>query len=119
MRRKPILLYLFLLSLFSSCATECDDILLMHGVWLEGQELQEFYTVRRLNNDTINRSGDQGVDSTWATTIGSLYEGQLQGNERFTLHINSRDSVSQTYDFVYKNGYCAVEKVSGPSTIHY
>ncbi|MGB6034748.1 MAG: hypothetical protein WBG42_00670 [Cryomorphaceae bacterium] len=97
---------------------DCNDILKIHGVRLEGENLQEVYTVRLSSNDTINRSTEFTTDTLWVPTIGDRYEGELQGSsETFRFHLFAQDSIVETYDFVYRDGECDVEKLSGPSEI--
>jgi hypothetical protein len=103
--------------LFISC-NDCDDIGIVHGVRIEGQNLQEFFTVRLETGDTINHFREISSDTLWALTIGGRYEEELRdGVENFRFHIRAQDTLELNYNFAYRTGDCHVEKVGGPEKI--
>ena len=111
---------LFLMIILFSCDEGCDDVFKSYGVRVEGQGIQEVYTVRTATNDTINRMTEVTQDTSVFMVAGDDLEGQLGSEgEPFIFHIKAQDSLLMTYDYVFRDGECHVEKQSGPTEISF
>jgi len=114
----PIIFCLGLLMALSSCL-DCNDVGFIYTITLEGEGLQEFYTVRSLTGDTLNRRTQIHSDTAVAVTVPASLEDEIENLEQFVFHLFARDTVFEKYDLVYRKAECNLEQISGPSTITY
>ena len=118
--RVSVSILLVTLFLLFSCDEECDDVFKSYGVRVEGQNIQEVYTVRTETSDTLNRMVDVAQDTSVFMVAGDELEGQLGSSEElFVFHIKAQDSLLMTYDYVFRYGECHVENQSGTSEISF
>jgi len=89
-----IILCLGLLMALSSCS-DCNDVGFIYSITLEGDGLQEFYTVRSLTTDTLNRRTEVLSDTAIALTITASLENKIENLEQFVFHLFARDTVSE------------------------
>jgi hypothetical protein len=101
----------------SACKENCDDVFRIHTVEVRGDGMQEAYTVRTFTGDTINRTSEVASDTTIYQIAGDEFQGNLRdGGENFLFHVVTNDSLYQ-YNYVFENGDCHVEKLSGHDRI--
>ncbi|MEM6631577.1 MAG: hypothetical protein AAF694_17990 [Bacteroidota bacterium] len=127
----PFLLTVFFASFLTSCdylkdllngngdpndPIICTDEFRTIGLEIEGGELDEFYTIRKSTNDTIQV--DFPVFETLYPVLDDSYQEELEGQVDEFEFVGFRESEELVRElFVIKADECHIEKVSGPDVI--
>jgi len=110
-------LFLSLIILSAACEDDCNDIHRIHTVEVRADSLHEAYTVRTQTDDTLNRYTEIAGDTNRFMLVGDEFQDRLNGNgERFLFHLRTPDSLYQ-YTYLFEDGECHVEKLSGHDLI--
>jgi len=102
---------------FIACEEDCDDVYRIHSVEVRSENIQEVYTVRTQTDDTINRYSENLADTSVFMVAGDEFQDRLtDGGETFLFHLRTPDSLYQ-FNYLFENGDCHVEKLSGHERI--
>jgi len=117
MKFKYLGYFVAMILIFTACKEDCNDIYRIHTVEVRADSLQEAYTVRTQTADTLNRYTEIAGDTNRFMLVGDEFQDRLSENgEPFLFHLRTPDSLYQ-YTYLFEDGECHVEKLSGHDRI--
>ncbi len=125
MKMKNLRFILFALIAFTipSCRSENDDVMCTMEfravtITINGNQPDEYYTVRTSTNDTIRLNRDNINGNNVYPVLDDNYQQQIQNsNENFTFIGKQNGLIMINEPFVIKADRCHIEYVSGRQVI--
>ena len=112
-----------MLLLISSCKNTqeiaCTEEYRFVTITVNGAQLDNFYTIRISNGDTIRHDQEMGLDSNVYVVLTDSYQKNIQNSvENFVFHGLIGDSLVVNEPFVIKADQCHITYVSGKTEVN-
>ena len=112
-----------MLLLITSCKhtpdIACTEEYRFVTITVNGAQLDNFYTIRTSNGDTIRHEQEMGLDSNVYVVLTDSYQKNIQNSvENFVFHGFIGDSLVVNEPFVIKADQCHITYVSGKTEIN-
>ncbi len=109
--------------LISSCKNTqeiaCTEEYRFVTITVNGRQLDNFYTIRISNGDTIRHDQEMGLDSNVYVVLTDSYQKNIQNSvENFVFHGLIGDSLVINEPFVIKADMCHIDYVSGKTEVN-
>ena len=109
--------------LISSCKNTqeiaCTEEYRFVTITVNGAQLDNFYTIRISNGDTIRHDQEMGLDNNVYVVLTDSYQKNIQNSvENFVFHGLIGDSLVVNEPFVIKADQCHITYVSGKTEVN-
>lgn len=109
--------------LISSCKNTqeiaCTEEYRFVTITVNGALLDNFYTIRISNGDTIRHDQEMGLDNNVYVVLTDSYQKNIQNSvENFVFHGLIGDSLVVNEPFVIKADMCHIDYVSGKTEVN-
>jgi len=120
--KKTVLLTLataFVLLILHSCEKACTEEFRMVTITVNGDQLDDFYTLRLSSGDTIRYDNGNVMDSTTYVVLDDSYQMMLENKtDSFRFEGILNDSLMVSEVFIIKADECHIEYISGKQTVN-